>query len=142
MTANRWWVKKAARWLAKFKTTEGQLRSLSLGITAFSTFSIVLQNAGLGNFVPVVGVLAAGGWTVYTHLYSEGGVHNQAQRDLADFSNNYAGPSSRINNELTARGLAAAEMGRELDEDERQATKTELDAAFEEYRDGIEIEES
>jgi len=141
MTATRWWVRLAARWFAKIKTTEGQLRSLSLAVTAFSTFSLVLQNAGLGQFVPVVGAIAACGWVIYSHLYSEGGVHNQAQRDLADLSNNYAGPSSRINNELTGRAVAAAMKGDSLTQGEREAMQEELDAAFSEYRDGIVLEE-
>lgn len=141
MTANRWWVRTAARWLARFKTTEGQLRSFSLAVTAFSTFSIMLQRAGYGRLVPYVGALAAVGWVIYTFYYSEGGVHNQTQRDMVDLSSNFAGPTMRIDDELIARGILSGEHGRPLTDDERQAIKQELDEAFHEYRDGIPLDD-
>ena len=139
MTAQRWWVRKAARWLARVKTTEGQLRSLSLAITAFSTFSLVLQNAGLGEFVPYVGGIGAVAWVAYSYLYSEGGVHNQMQRDQKDLSTNFAGPTMRIDDEHIARGIVAGIEGRELRDDERDVIKQELDETFHEYREGIDL---
>jgi hypothetical protein len=62
-------------------------------------------------------------------------------RDRQDLSSNFAGPSMRMENELIARGILAAQETRELSEEERRAIKRELDEAFEEYRDGIELEE-
>jgi hypothetical protein len=46
-----------------------------------------------------------------------------------------------MSNELVARGILAAQEGRPLSEEERDAIKQELDEAFAEYRDGIELEQ-
>jgi len=76
------------------------------------------------------------------YLYTEGGVWNQMVRDRQDMSNNFAGPNARIQAEMLAVALAAAQKGDELDESEREAVKTELETSFHDLRDGIEIEES
>lgn len=139
MTANRWWVRKAARWLARFKTTEGQLRSLSLAVTAFSTFSLVLQNAGFGEYVPVVGLCAVGGWITYSYLYAEGGVHNQTQRDMADLADNYTAPTMFLEKNIQGQQLAyVLAQTTDMDLDEAQAQLQEL--TYEEWdawRDGL-----
>lgn len=59
---------------------------------------------------------------------------------LAGLSTNFAGPSMRMDDELLARGILAAREGRELSEGERLAIDGELDHAFSECRDGIELE--
>jgi hypothetical protein len=141
MTANRWWVRYGARWLARFKTTEGQLRSFSLAVTAFSTFSLMLQNAGYGQYVPHVGALAVIAWATYTFYYSEGGVHNQTQRDMVDLSTNFAGPTMRIDDEIIGCGVFAAVHGRPPDEEEREVISDAVDSPWKEYRDGIEVPE-
>lgn len=133
MTATRWWVKLGARWYARFQTTEGLLRSISLGITAFSTFSLVLQNAGFGHLVPYVGVFAATGWIVFTFYFSEGGVYNQAKRDLADLATNWAGPSMRMRAELSAVGIVAGLEGRDISE--------EIEERWKDLRKGVEIDD-
>lgn len=139
-TAQRWWVRLAARWLARIDGVKGQVQMFSLAVTAFSTFGVLLQGFGLGQYVPYIGVVGALGLLGYTYVYAEGGVWNQVNRDRADLSSNYAGPSSRINNEMTARALYAAIESRELTESERQSIKHELDATFTEHRDGINLE--
>lgn len=106
MTVKNEWVRGAARWLARFDTTNEQLRSLSLAITAYSTFSLVLQNAGLGDYVGHVGVIGAGIWIGYTRWYSENDVHNQKQRDMVDLSDNYSGPTMALDALIEARQLA------------------------------------
>jgi len=125
VTAERWWVRKAARWLARFDTTKSQLQAISLSVTAFSTFSLVLQNAGLGNYILYVGSVGAVGWIVYTYLYSEGGVFNQKQRDMSDIGDNYSGPTMLMDARIEARQLAA--LVHLLDDD--------TDRSFEELQD-------
>jgi len=142
MTANRWWVKLAARWLARIDGVKGQVQMLSLAITAFSTFSIMLQGFGLGSYIPYLAVVTVVVGIVYVYLYTEGGVWNQMVRDRQDMSNNFAGPNARIQAEMMAVALAAAQKGEALDEYEREAVKTELETSFTDLRDGIEIEES
>jgi len=141
MTATRWWVKLAARWLARLDGVKGQIQMFSLAVTAFSTFSIMLQGFGLGQFVPYIGVLGVVAGVVYTYLYTEGGVWNQMARDRQDMSGNWAGPNGAIQAELSGRTYAAARMGRPLSAEERKAARAERQDAFEENREGINIAE-
>ena len=141
MTANRWWVKLAARWLARVDGVSGMIRLAMLGLTGLSTATLTLRQYGHGEYAwPLIGVVS-GGVLVFTYLYTEGGVWNQMARDRKDLSSNFAGPSMRMENELIARGILAAQENRALSEEERTAIKRELDEAFEEYRDGIELED-
>lgn len=141
MTANRWWVRIAARWLARVDGVSGMIRLAMLGLTGLSTATLTLRQYGHGEYAwPLIGVVVAG-TLVFTYLYTEGGVWNQMARDRKDLSTNFAGPSMRMNNELLARAVLAAQEQRALSSEEREAIKRELDAAFEEYRDGIELEE-
>jgi len=137
MTAQRWWVKLGARWLARIDGVSGQIRVASLGVTAFSTFSLLLQNSGHGELVMPLGLFGLIAVPTYTYLYTEGGVWNQMARDRVDLSTNYAGPTMRIQSEMMARALLAAEKGEPLTTEEREATSEELDAAWTEYRDGL-----
>jgi len=136
-TAERWWVKMAARWLARVDGVSSQIRVGSLGVTAFSTFSLVLQNSGHGEYVVPLGIASLVGFPVYTYLYTEQGVWNQVNRDKNDLSSNFAGPTMRIDDEMIARSMLAALYGRELTDEEREAIQNEADATFEEYRDGV-----
>jgi len=136
MTATRWWVRAFARWQARIDSVKGQIQAFSLLVTGFSTFSIVLQNAGLGRWVPYIGAVVAAAVPVYAYYYFEGGVWNQVSRDRNDQSSNFASPSQWIGNEFTVRGWAAIEKGRPLTEDEREIIDQELKATFEENRDG------
>lgn len=136
MTANRWWVKAAARWLARIDAVKGQIQMISLAVTAFSTFSLLLQSFGLGQFVLPIGIGAFGSAMSYAYYYSEGGVWNQVSRDRADMSSDFSAPSQAIGTEMTARALRAAERGDELSSEERRAVRCEVDAAYSELRDG------
>lgn len=140
MTANRWWVRLAARWLARVDGVSGMIQLAMLGLTGLSTATLTLRQYGHGEYAwPLIAVVMVGA-LVFTYLYTEGGVWNQVSRDRQDLSSNFAGPSMRMNNELLARGILAAQEQRELTADERQAIKNELDDAFEEFRRGIELE--
>lgn len=141
MTANRWWVKLIARWLARVDGVKGHIQVVSLGVTAFSTFSLVLQNSGHGELVVPLGIMGLIVLPLYTYLYTEGGVWNQVSRDRRDLSNNFAGPNARISNEMLARALAAYEKGERLNEDEKELIRDELDDTFYSLRDGLLIEE-
>ncbi len=140
MTAQRWWVRLAARWLARVDGVSGMIQLAMLGLTGLSTATLTLRQYGHGEYAwPLIAVVSVG-TLVFTYLYTEGGVWNQVSRDRQDLSTNFAGPSMRMNNELLARGILAAQEGRELTQGERAAIKGELDDAFEEYRDGIPLE--
>ena len=141
MTAQRWWVQLAARWLARLDGVKGQIQMVSLAVTAFSTFSLVLQGFGLGALVPYIGIGGLVGGVVYTYLYTEGGVWNQVARDRQDMSGNWAGPNGLIQAKMTARTLAAADVGRQLTADERAAVDAEAEAVFSDHRDGVDLVE-
>ena len=141
MTANRWWVRLAARWLARVDGVSNMLRLAMLGLTGISTATLTLRQYGHGQYAWPLIITIGVGVLVFTYLYTEGGVWNQMARDRQDLSTNFAGPSMRMNNELFARGILAAEERRPLTDQEREAIKSELDRAFDEYRDGIDLEE-
>jgi hypothetical protein len=137
MTAQRWWVRLAARWLARVDGVNGQLRLLFLAMTGYGIVLQTLSQYGMGDWAIEVIVVSAVGLTVYTFYYNEGGVRNQVSRDRVDLSTNYAGPTMRMDDEFIARGIRAAEKGDSLSDKERQAVQSELDDAWAEYRDGL-----
>jgi hypothetical protein len=140
MTANRWWVRLAARWLARVDGVSGQIRLAMLGLTGLSTATLTLRQYGHGEYAwPLIFTVGLG-IVVFTYFYTEGGVWNQMARDRQDLSSNFASPQMRMDNELVARGFLAAQKGEELTEQEREAIQDELDVAFDEYRDGLELE--
>lgn len=140
MTADRWWVRLAARWIARVDGVKAHIQMVSLAITAFSTFSIMLQNFGLDRFVPVVGIIGLVLGVAYTYLYAEGGVWNQVQRDRQDLSNNYSGPAMLMDDTTTAVGVFAAVHGRPPTEEEREMIENGVASQWKEYREGIDIE--
>jgi hypothetical protein len=142
MTANRWWVKLAARWLARIDGVQGQVRMISLAVTAFSTFSIMLQGFGLGRYVPYVAVFGVLMGTVYTYYYNEGGVRNQVQRDRADLATNFAGPSNKIDDTLIGAAVFGAVHGRPPDDEELDAIKDSVDKPWREFRQGINLDDA
>lgn len=45
MTAKRWWVRVAARWLARIDGVSGMVRLTMLGLTGISTDALTLRRA-------------------------------------------------------------------------------------------------
>lgn len=137
MTADRWWVRLGARWLARVDGVNGQLRLLFLAMTGYGITMQTLSQYGLGKwaleFLGVTSLLLV----AYTYYYNEGGVRNQVSRDRQDLSNNFVGPTMRLDDELIARAIMAAQKGETLSEQERNAIKTESDTFWQEYRDGL-----
>jgi len=140
MTAQRWWVKLGARWLARVDGVSGQLRLIFLAMTGNGIVLSTLKDYGYEEFALPFLFLSAGGLLAYTYLYAEEGVWNQVARDRRDMSANFSDPKSRINTEMTARALYAAMQARELTQTEREQIKHELNETFAEHRDGISLE--
>lgn len=139
MTATRWWVKLFARWQARIDSVKGQIQAISMAVTAFSTFSLVLQGFGLGRYVPYLGAVLAITGPAYAYYFFEGGVWNQVSRDRQDMSSNFASPNQWIGNEFTVRGLAAWQKGEPLTDDERRLIQGELKSVFQDNRDGKDL---
>jgi len=142
MTATRWWVRLAARWIARLDGVTGQIQMFSLAVTAFSTFSLVLQGFGLGYIVPYLGVGGVVVGLAYTYLYTEGGVWNQVARDRQDLSTNFSGPAMYIDDVLTGVAVFSAVHGRPPDDDELAAIRAAIWDEWEEYREGIDISDT
>jgi len=140
MTATRWWVQVGARWIARVDGVSSHLRLGMLALTGVSTAVVALESYGLQQWAPaLVAVLAVGG-AGFAWLYSEGGVWNQVQRDKRDLSRNHAHPGSRIDDEMIARGVVSCQQGTPLSESQRDAVTQELDQAFHELREGVDID--
>jgi hypothetical protein len=139
MTANRWWVKLTARWLARVDGVKGQVQMVSLAVTAFSTFSIMLQGFGLGRFVPYIGIVAIVGGVIYVYLFTEGGVWNQVSRDRADMSTNFAGPTMAMDDTLIGISTFVALNGRKPTEEERKEIEEAVKEQWDDYRDGVDL---
>jgi hypothetical protein len=137
MTAEHWAERWVARQLARLDGASGQIRLASLALTAFSTFSIMLQGFGLGDLVPVAGLAGAVLGGLYVYWYTERDVWNQMARDRQDYSGDWAGPNGLIQAKMTARILAATEKGEPLSDAERDAAETEGKMVFDEHRDGV-----
>lgn len=129
-----------ARWMMRLEAAGQVLRMAFLGVTAASTLSTALSVMGyqwLAAPALAVGFVAT---LLFAYVYVDMGVFNRKNREKVDHGNNFARPDMRIDDELTARGIVAAQLGRPLNDDERNATKQELDAAFAEHRNGVDVE--
>lgn len=139
-TAERWWVRRAARWLARLDGVSKQLRLAMLIMTGLSTATITLKQYGHGQLAwPLIGVTGIG-ILGYTYLYTECGVWNQMQRDRVDLSTNFSGPSMRMDDTLIGVAMFAAEEGRPPDEEEFEAIEEGVRTYWERYRDGVEVD--
>jgi len=113
----------------------------SLAVTAFSTFSIMLQGFGLGRFVPPLGVGAVIGLVTHAYLFSEGGVWNQVARDRSDMSTNYSGPTMKMDDTLIGVAVFAAVNGRKPDKDEVEMIEDAVDEPWQNYRNGVALDD-
>ena len=139
MTATRWWVRLFARWQARVDSVKGQIQAVSLAVTAFSTFSLLLQNTGHGHLVAPLGLACAVAGPAYAYLFFEGGVWNQVNRDRVDHSDNFLGPGGYIAQSIQARAFAAALEAQENGADPAEAAQAAVDDLAQEYRDGVDL---
>lgn len=141
MTADRWWVRTAARWLARIDGVSGHIRLAMLGLTGVSTATLTLQQYGHGEyarpFVAVTGVLTL----AFTYYYTEGGVWNQMARDRQDLSRNYATPSMLMGQTMIGISAFVAINEREPTEQEREMIEEAVRDQWEGYRDGVTLPE-
>lgn len=129
------------RWLTYLQAIQSIVQMVSIEVTAASTLSVALQNAGHGDLVIYVFAVAAVGTPLSAYLYVKLGFYARKNRENQDMGNNWAGPNSRIQAELNARAIAAALQGGPLDDDQREAAAVESDETFLQRRDGVEIDE-
>lgn len=139
MTVENGGAKWLARWFMRVSGAGELLRIFYFGGIFLTTGVSALSQTGYGHYsVPFVAATAVG-TLGFAYAYTEWGMWNQQQRDRRDQSTNFAAPDMRIDDEFIARGVLAAQKGRQLSVEERAAIKGELDEAFDEYRDGITI---
>lgn len=140
MTADRAWVQFGARWLARIHSVQGYLGLAFQAMTGVGIASGALKYFGYSEFVPHFLAAVAGGVLAFAYLYSEGGVWNQVSRDRSDLSNNFSTPRDVIDDTLIATGVFAAVNGRPPDDDEKDAIRTAVRGQWEEFRDGIDLD--
>jgi hypothetical protein len=137
MTAQRWWVQLAARWLARVDGVNGQLRLLFLAMTGYGIVLQTLAQYGLGGYA--LEVLAVSGVVLvaYTYYYNEGGVRNQVSRDRNDLQGNFSGPGNMIDDVLIGLAVFSAVHQREPTDEEVAEIISAVQAQWEEYRTGL-----
>lgn len=144
MTADRWWVRLAARWLARVEAVAPMVRMGMLSMTGLSTALIGLKQYGYDEYArPLIAVVVVG-TLVFTWYYTEGGVFNQKNRDWTDMGDNYSGPTMLMDARLEAKQLAylayVLQTGTDKSFDEIQADMQELtDTEWAAMRDGIDV---
>lgn len=140
MTAERWWVRFGARWIARIDSVQGHLALVFQGMTGVGVASGALKYYGLEQFTGPFIALVALGVLLYAYLYSEGGVWNQVSRDKSDMSNNFATPRDVIDDTLIASGVFAALHGRQPTQDEQDNIYNAVRTPWEGFRDGINLD--
>lgn len=140
MTANRWWVRFGARWLARIDGVSGQLRLLFLAMTGYGIVLQTLARYGFGGYAIEFLAVSALGLVCYTYYFNEGGVRNQVRRDGQDLAGNWAGPNMRMDDALIGAAMFAATHGRPPDEEEFEAIEQAVDTYWRGYRDGVDLE--
>lgn len=139
MTAERWWVRFGARWIARIDSVQGHLGLVFQGMTGVSITSGALKYFGatwaVGPFLAITAICLL----AYAYLYSEGGVWNQVSRDKNDMSTNFSGPNMLIDDILIATGVYAAIHGRPPDEEEQEALRSAVKGEWNQYRNGANL---
>lgn len=140
MTATRWWVRMAARWIARLDSVKSHLNLVFQAMTGVSLASGALKYFGMTWAVGPFIAFVAGGVLVYAYLYAEGGVWNQVSRDRTDMSSNFSGPNQLMDNPQIGCAVFAAVHGRRPDEEERKTIHDAVKDQWLEYRDGVDLE--
>lgn len=146
MTATRWWVRLAARWLARVEAVSDIVRMAMLTLTGLSTATLTLRQYGHGEYAwPLITAVGVSG-VLFTWFYTEGGVYNQKNRDRVDLGDNYSGPTMLLDRQIT--GAQFAELAHVLQNGEQvpidELEERMRDATIREWaslRDGVDIEE-
>jgi len=140
-TAERWWVKAFARWMARVQTVQGQLSLLFQGMSGVGIASGALKYLGAPLWmITILFILFVAGVITYIYVYAEHGVHNQKNRDLNDIGNNFAQPINYIDDVLIGVAVFAAQHGREPTDDELATITETVREQWDEYRDGMDID--
>lgn len=128
------------RWIMRFEAT-GQMLSIGFqGTTAVSALSGVLAYTGYQSYVPFVlgvGVICA---FAFAFVYVEWGLYNRKNREKQVRGGNFSKPQNAIDNAIIARNILAAQEGRTLSQEEREAIERESLQGYKDYHDGIEVE--
>jgi hypothetical protein len=141
MTAQRWWVKLFARWQAR---VDSSLQEINLGLRMISSGGIgSAALTYLGHRWLVIPFLASMllAIMVYAYLTFEGGVKNQVARDRADMIGNFASPGNMIDDVLIGVAVFSAVHNRQPKDEELEMIIDTVRKQWEEYRDGIDIEQ-
>jgi len=124
----------------RLQAAKGVVQMVSIELTAASTISLTLQNAGLDQWVPYVFGAAAIGTPIFAYLYVEFGLFNRKNRENVDRGNNFATPRDKIDDTLIGAAVFGAMHGRPPDDDELQTIQDAVEKPWIEFRDGVEVD--
>lgn len=130
-----------ARWLMRLEASQGIIRMVFLGVTAASTMATALALLDLGWALPYLLAFGFFGVFVYAFAYVELGIYLRKNREKRDRGENFAKPQNMIGNVILARGIRAAELERQLTDEERNIVSSEISQAYQDMRNGIRFEE-
>lgn len=140
-TAERWWVRLAARWLARVEAVSDIVRMAMLTLTGLSTATVALSEYGYAHFAGPLIVATVGSGVAFTYFYTEGGVYNQKNRDRADLGSNYAQPGNYIDDMIIGAAMFAALHGRPPDDEEVADIEKAVGMVWSDLRDGVDLDD-
>lgn len=130
-----------SRWFMRVEAAGNILRIVYFGGIFLTTGASALQSYGLDQYTPYFIVVTSLGTLLFAYLYAEGGLFNQKNRDKKDMGDNFASPLMRIDDELIGAAVFAAVHGRPPDDDEQEAISEAVEQPWNNYRDGIEVDQ-
>lgn len=129
------------RWLMRFEAAGAILRMAFLGLTAASTGTSALINAGYRELaLPALAIGALGSFC-FAFAYVELGVFNRKNREKMDRGDNFSGPGMYMGSSLNAIAFGAALEATENGDDPREAAQEAVASQWREYRDGLDMTE-
>lgn len=129
------------RWLMRFQAIQGIIGMVTGTVTAASTLTFALQSLGYAEIAPYVLALGVLSGIVFAYGYEKLGLYNRKNRENSDRGANWAGPDSYMNSVIGAMGTYYA-MNQEVpNDDEFEELQECVHRAWQEYRDGIEIDD-
>jgi len=129
------------RWLMRFEASSQIFRLAFLAVTAASTLTSALTAIGYPGVAPYV--LGAGlvGSPVFAWTYVEWGLFNRKNRERNDRGDNFAAPGAYIGSQIQTQAFAAALAAADDGEDPREAAAETVAEQWQEYRDGVALED-
>jgi hypothetical protein len=130
------------RWLMRVQAVQGILQLIGVAVTAASTLTSALVAIGHADLAPWLLVIGLVGSPIFAFLYVELGLFNRKNRENVDRGNNFATPRNKIDDTLIGAAVFGAVHGRPPTEDEIETIKDSVEQPWQEFRDGVDLDEA